>query len=193
MNEVDLIGTAQRIAREAHAGQFRKYTPPDQSRIPYIEHPERVAANAIRIRMGTISVAAALLHDVIEDCDPRWRDEIAIHCGPEVFNLVYELTNPTKGMKAPRAVRKAIDREHLRHVSMNAVVLKLIDRTDNLNEMDLAKPDFKTLYLMESEQLLEVLEKRFFNHSGGPLHIADAEVVLIPEYRAALKKISGEK
>lgn len=60
LNGQELVAEAERIAREAHAGQV------DKIGVDYIEHPRRVAA---RFDADTQSdeVATALLHDVIED------------------------------------------------------------------------------------------------------------------------------
>ena len=61
---MDLIDTARELARRAHAGQTRK-----DGVTPYIEHPLAVAATLSGYGYDDETVAAGLLHDVIEDTD----------------------------------------------------------------------------------------------------------------------------
>lgn len=59
----EIVNIAERIARAAHSGQFRR-----DGRTPYITHPERVAVRAAeRTGNDPVVVAAAWLHDVLED------------------------------------------------------------------------------------------------------------------------------
>lgn len=154
------IENAQRLATLAHEGQTRKYNGE-----PYITHPIRVA-HLVAISEGlehldrNKMVQAAFLHDVLEDCPHITEDMIVEATNRQVLDLVKELTNPSKGSKLPRAERKAIDREHLQHVSVEAKILKLIDRYDDLTEMvsDIQTSEdakrFGKLYAKESELLL---------------------------------------
>lgn len=180
---LNVLDEAIKIATEAHVLHVRKYVGPT---VPYITHPKRVAERVSKLETATPDmIAAAWLHDVIEDCDPRWRDKIAQRCGVEVFVLVHELTNPSKGLKAPRERRKAIDCAHLVYVSPEAKLIKLIDRTDNLMEMSGADEDFKRLYIKESEDLFLVLH----NTSRGIPSLAADSDALCGEYMAALKAL----
>jgi (p)ppGpp synthase/HD superfamily hydrolase len=146
----ELIERADHMAALAHSGVKRKYTGED-----YIVHPRRVA-NLVRKTDTMTFVIAALLHDVIEDTKLP-PESICTAFGVEALSLVLQLTNPSKGMKLPRDVRKRLDREHLRHVSYGAKVIKLCDRFDNVRDMKGAEPDFKRMYHDESVLLLEVL------------------------------------
>jgi (p)ppGpp synthase/HD superfamily hydrolase len=101
-------------------------------------------------------VAAAFLHDVVEDT-PHTLDEIVAEFGPEVARLVAELTSPSKGMKASRHERKRIDRDHLATASHEATVIKLLDRIDNLQEMVDAPSNFRRRYCEESRLLADVI------------------------------------
>jgi (p)ppGpp synthase/HD superfamily hydrolase len=101
-------------------------------------------------------VAAAFLHDVVEDT-PHTLGEVAAEFGPEVARLVEELTNPSKGSKASRSERKQQDREHLAEVSVEAKIIKLLDRIDNLHEMTEAPSGFRKKYCEESRLLVEVI------------------------------------
>ncbi len=141
---------AAQFAAKAHAGIKRKYTGR-----PYIEHPARVAGRVMTIPHVTEDVvAAAWMHDVLEDTDL----EIPAIFSPWCYHLVVELTNPSKKHPhLPRAERKAMDREYLRQGTHWAKVIKIIDRIDNLRDMREAPIDFRVLYVRESMLLREAL------------------------------------
>lgn len=144
---------AARYAAKCHAGQVRRYTG-----APYIYHPMRVAGRlTMRPNITDDEVAAAWLHDVIEDCGVT-REELSQEIGNwHTGRLVQELTNPSKGLKLPRAERKQIDRDHIAKISKPAKLIKLIDRIDNLREVPESESQFLKLYREESRLLLEVL------------------------------------
>ena len=146
------VVVAKEMARRWHADQTRKW-----SGDPYIVHPERVFNLVCEYFPNeTTMQCAAWLHDVLEDCNhPRMKEQISNYCGAEVLSLVQEMTNPSKGSKANRAERKKMDRDHLRNASFHCKCLKLIDRVDNLNDMEGAEKGFVRLYLKESQLLLE--------------------------------------
>ncbi len=150
-----MILYAAQFAQAAHGGQMRKYT-----NRPYIEHPMRVAGRVMLLPgVHQDVVAAAWLHDVMEDC-PCQTVHLVAKFNAYVVKLVRELTNPSKGMDHLfRHERKQIDREHLATVSRWAKIIKLIDRIDNVNDMALADDKFKTLYAEESLLLIDALLK----------------------------------
>jgi len=144
--------TAVAYAKEKHRGQFRKY-----NNRPYITHPARVAARVMLFDNVTEDeICAAWLHDVVEDCGVEV-SEIANLFGETVAKLVSELTNPSKNVKAPRAVRKQMDRDHLKEVSEAAKRIKLVDRLDNCLELEGADSNFVGLYVTETKALLAVV------------------------------------
>ena len=82
-----LIDTAARIAAVAHRKQVRK-----QENVPYIAHPTAVALKLAKHGFSDEVVAAALVHDVLEDTDfpeSELRDEM----GEEVMQIVDAVTN----------------------------------------------------------------------------------------------------
>lgn len=157
-----MLNEAIIFATSAHNGQYRKYT-----KQPYILHPLRVlacVANHYKFIYDEHVQAAAVLHDVIEDCNVNY-DDIYEKFGRRVANYVLELSNPSKGLNLPRAERKRIDREHIATVSQEARIIKLYDRADNIAELNrdlnekLDVPlDFVKLYLKESKALNKALE-----------------------------------
>lgn len=123
-----------KFAAEAHAGQFRK----DAKHTPYISHPVKVA-NILRNEAGITDetvLAAALLHDTVEDCgvDPK---VIAARFGDDVARLVLEVTNP-EGMPKDEVKRLQVEKSKLRSSGGNA--LKLSDRIDNLRDVLVSPP-----------------------------------------------------
>lgn len=151
---MNVILNAARFAAKLHEGQTRKY-----NGRPYIEHPNRIAGRvANRMDSSEEMVAAAFLHDTLEDCDVN-AAQIATVCNFTVARIVSELTNPSKGSRAPRAERKQMDREHIAKASQEARVIKLLDRIDNLNEMVGCDPQFAVKYAEESRLLLKALRR----------------------------------
>jgi (p)ppGpp synthase/HD superfamily hydrolase len=153
-NTMNLIQQAAHLATRAHEGQKRKY-----SGEPYIVHPAMVAARVEMLPgVSETEIAAAWLHDVPEDCAHEFAKELNDNFPPDVIRLVYELTNPSKGSKEPRRVRKQMDRDHLRNVSVWAKKIKLIDRICNwqdiLKELNNVPGDFASMYCNESVLLL---------------------------------------
>ena len=146
---MELVRKAHAFAAKAHAGVFRKW-----SGEPYIEHPERVAARLAAMGFPAEVVAAAFLHDVVEDT-PVSGAEIAAEFGPEVAALVAEVTKPI--VKANRAGRKAAFRAHLAKASYYGACIKLSDELDNSRNVAELAPEFAKVYLPEMRLELEVL------------------------------------
>jgi (p)ppGpp synthase/HD superfamily hydrolase len=160
--EHELIEKAKAFAENAHKGQYRKWVMDGLgSRIPYFSHPCRVA-EAVQIHPAcTVEmVAAAYLHDVIEDCGITHEQLVACF-GKKIADLVRELTNEKDDraphMKAPREVRKAYDRVRLEKVSSEAKIIKMLDRLDNLNEMHDTPSSFRRKYAYEALSLAGVI------------------------------------
>lgn len=83
-----LVADALALAREAHAGQIRN----GSGGMPYIEHPQAVAALLAEHDFGDEVLAAALLHDVIEDSETTVA-ELAQRFGEPVAGLVATLSD----------------------------------------------------------------------------------------------------
>lgn len=150
---MNIILEAARFARNAHQGQFRKF-----SGRPYIEHPMRVAGQVSLMPGATERhVCAGWLHDVLEDTNVTY-NELRYEFGGEVADLVQELTNPSKQHpELNRADRKKMDRLHLVHVSTSAKIIKLCDRIDNLRDLGWSN-DFTETYCKESSLLALALD-----------------------------------
>ena len=147
-----LIRKAGHFARRAHRGQQRKYRGS-----PYAHHPFRVARAVAAHEIGSpITVAAALLHDTVEDTRVS-ADEIAREFGPEVAALVAELTKPEQSESVSRTERFRQQLARLQRASREARVIKLLDRIDNVRESRHVADGFTDRYLTESRELAEAL------------------------------------
>ena len=141
------------FATVAHSGQTRKYTGE-----PYIEHPAAVAAIVASVRHTSAQVAAAWLHDVVEDTIVTL-DDMRSYFGPEVAGLVYWLTDVSRPQDGNRATRKALDRAHIAKAPPAAKTVKLADLIDNTSSIVARDPDFAKVYLREKALLLDVLRE----------------------------------
>ena len=146
-----IILKARDFATLAHAGQRRKYTGE-----PYIIHPEHVAGLVQTVGAGRAAVAAAYLHDTVEDTDITVPD-IRREFGDEVAALVREVTDVSRPEDGNRATRKAIDRAHLAESSPRGATIKLADMIDNTSTILRFDPAFAKVYMKEKKELLKVL------------------------------------
>jgi (p)ppGpp synthase/HD superfamily hydrolase len=131
---VRLLTRAYRFAAERHAGQCRK----GDAAEPYVNHLAEVAdlvAGATGGRDPDL-VAAAVLHDVVEDT-PTSLEEVAALFGGDVASLVKEATDDTS---LPKAERKRLQVVHAPERSPRAKVLKLADKASNLRAMAESPP-----------------------------------------------------
>ncbi|MDB2315472.1 HD domain-containing protein [bacterium] len=150
---MNLVEKAKLFATKAHEGQVRKYTGE-----PYIIHPIEVSEIVERYNGSKEMIAAALLHDVVEDTDVTI-EEIRNEFGNSVAMLVDDLTDVSKKEDGNRAVRKAMDREHTAKASAAAMVVKAADMISNGKDIKVNDPHFAKVYLKEMKALLNVMFK----------------------------------
>ena len=151
----DLERRALEFATRHHeaVGQRRKYTGE-----PYIEHPKAVAELVRLVPHTEEMIAAALLHDVIEDTEATY-DEVRSEFGPTVADLVAMLTDVSTPEDGNREARKAKDRAHTALASPRAKTVKLADLIDNTRSIVAHGRGFARVYLAEKELLLCVLKE----------------------------------
>ena len=148
---VSLLRRAVSVAWDAHDEQTRKYT-----NAPYITHPATVAAMVSKLDMPLEAIAAAFLHDVLEDSEIT--EGILREAFPiEVVDLVVELTNIAEKSDGNRATRKRIEHERLGKASPTAQTIKVLDRADNLPSIVMHDQQFAPVYVAESVDLLAAL------------------------------------
>ena len=151
----DLVERARDYATRAHnrIEHRRKY-----SNQPYEVHLEAVAKLVSTVTDDPESIAAAWLHDTVEDT-PATLGDIEAKFGVAVAELVEELTDVSKPGDGNRAHRKDIDRRHLAQASARAKTVKLADLIDNCTDITRHDPRFARVYLQEMADLLEVLRE----------------------------------
>ncbi len=147
---------AAKFAAAAHAKQTRKWTG-----VPYFTHVEAVARRVAALPgSDTTMVAAAYLHDTLEDTATTYA-ELVTEFGPEVANLVLELTDvftPEAYPHLNRKARKALECARLATVSTRAKSIKLADVADNAADIATTAPaGFARVWLAEKAALLKVL------------------------------------
>ncbi len=149
----ELVQRAMRYAIEAHEriDQRRKY-----SNQPYDAHLRSVVETVASVSDDPQMLAAAWLHDVVEDTSATIED-IRREFGSGVAELVDELTDVSRPLDGNRAVRKAIDREHLAGASARAKTIKLADLIDNCEDICRADPRFGRVFVAEAGALLTIL------------------------------------
>jgi (p)ppGpp synthase/HD superfamily hydrolase len=151
----DIEKRALVFAKAAHESidQRRRYT-----NQPYIVHPIAVAEIVRSVPHSSDMIAAAYLHDTIEDCGTT-REEIAAEFGDEVAELVYWLTDQSKPSDGNRRARKEIDRQHIAKAPAEAKTIKLADLIHNTVSIRELDPDFWRVYRHEKLRLLETLKE----------------------------------
>jgi hypothetical protein len=149
----DLVQRAMRYATEAHGriDQRRKYT-----RQPYDVHLRAVAELVGTVTDDEETLAAAWLHDVVEDTPATFQD-VEREFGPGVRALVAEVTDVSRPGDGNRAARRAIDCEHLALASPRAQTIKLADLIDNCRDICSNDEGFGRVFVTEMAALLDVL------------------------------------
>ena len=155
LGDMNIVQKAQVYAMAAHAsvGQLRKYT-----NEPYIVHPFEVMNIVKTVPHTEEMLAAALLHDVVEDTGCTFTD-IHMAFGIDIATLVGWLTDVSKPEDGNRAHRKAVDREHTAQAPAEAQTIKLADLISNSRSIMAHDPKFAEVYLAEKRLLLQVLTK----------------------------------
>lgn len=121
---MDLIERARAFAHAAHDGQTRKGVAQE----PYVVHLEEVAALVAGAGGDAATVAAAWLHDTVEDCAiPLSRIEADF--GPRVTAMVAEVSDDKALAKAER---KRLQVVNAPHKSPGAALIKICDKTSNV-------------------------------------------------------------
>ena len=148
-----LVDRARVYATEAHQriNHRRKY-----NNEPYHVHLNAVAKLVSSVTDNEAVIAAAWLHDTVEDTQATL-DDIEETFGIVVAELVEELTDVSKPGDGNRVTRKRIDRLHLSQASRRAKTVKLADLIDNCKDITRHDPRFAQVYLEEMNELLDVL------------------------------------
>ena len=136
--KVDIITKAFNFARQAHKGVRRL------SGEPYIMHPIAVAQIACsEMGLGSTSISAALLHDVVEDTDYTVED-IQNMFGPKIAQIVDGLTKISGGIFGSQASAQAENFKKLLLMmsdDIRVILIKICDRLHNMRTLDGQPPN----------------------------------------------------
>ena len=131
--KVDIITKAFNFARQAHKGVRRL------SGEPYIMHPIAVAQIACEeVGLGSTSICAALLHDVVEDTDYTTED-LANIFGPKIAQIVDGLTKISGGIFGEQASAQAENFKKLlltMSEDIRVILIKICDRLHNMRTLE---------------------------------------------------------
>ena len=153
---VDLVEKAYHFSQRAHEGQLR------ESGDPYFEHPYEVALILADLELDVETIAAGLLHDVLEDT-PVTRQELADVFGPTVLMLVEGVT---KLEKLPVHNRFEQQAENMRKMifamaeDVRVILIKLADRLHNMRTLRYMPPEKQKLISQETLDIFAPLAHR---------------------------------
>ena len=155
-----LVEKAYNFASEAHQGQMRK------SGEPYVEHPLQAALTLAGLQLDATALAAALLHDVPEDCGIPI-SEIEAKFGKEVAKLVDGTTKLGKLSRSGRSMAASeLQVENLRKMlvamaeDLRVVFIKLADRLHNMSTLDALSAEKRHSIAQETIEIYAPLAHR---------------------------------
>lgn len=150
---MSVVERARMVAFAAHGAidHRRKYTG-----APYTSHLAEVAQICEQAGLPPAAVAAAWLHDILEDTKIEYHALINL-TDPLVADLVYWLTDGSEPKDGNRKTRKAIDRSKLMHSPKLAQSIKYADIISNTASIVAHDKKFAKVYIPEMEALLAVI------------------------------------
>ncbi len=155
--DLEVLSRAYRISAQAHQGQKRL------SGDDFVSHSVAVATILAEQQMDTTTIAAALLHDVVEDSDVTL-DVLRRDFGNEVADLVDGLTKiSTLNFRSTAEEQAENYRKLLMSVARDArvIIIKLADRLHNMRTLDPLPPDKRKRIALETRELYAPLAHRF--------------------------------
>ncbi|RME74072.1 MAG: GTP diphosphokinase [Chloroflexi bacterium] len=162
-SEVDFIRRACEVAQKAHEGQFRA------SGEPFFQHSLAVANILADLRLDYETIAAAVLHDVLEDTDVTL-EELEREFGPTVAKLVdgvtkmgqiQEYRGQSEKSKKERARAESLRKMLLAMVDdVRVVLIKLADRTHNMRTLGSLREDKRKRIARETLDIFAPLANR---------------------------------
>ena len=152
----DLLNRAYVYAMKAHGSQRRA------SGEAYFNHPLEVAAILTEMKLDSATIAAALLHDTVEDTAAT-HQEIEEKFGSEIASLVEGLT---KIAKLDLVTKEAAQAENLRKLllamskDVRVLLVKLADRLHNMRTLEYVKPEKRERIAQETMEIYAPLAGR---------------------------------
>ncbi len=158
--KIAVVEEAYQFAAEAHQGQMRL------SGDPFVEHPVQTAIILAELQLDAASLAAALLHDVPENCGIPV-EKIKDKFGLEIGRLVDGVTKLGKvSWQAAGTAPREIQAENLRKMlvamaeDLRVVFIKLADRLHNMRTLDALAPEKQQSVAQETLEIYTPLAHR---------------------------------
>jgi GTP pyrophosphokinase/guanosine-3',5'-bis(diphosphate) 3'-pyrophosphohydrolase len=158
--QVAIVQRAYIVARDAHDGQMRS------SGDPYITHPVAVTVLLANMRLDHETLAAALMHDVIEDT-PVTKQDLADEFGETIADLVEGVS---KLDKLKFKDKKEFKAENFQKMVMamtqdiRVILIKLADRTHNMRTLGALRPDKKRRIARDTLEIYAPIANRLGMH-----------------------------
>lgn len=158
--QVNIVQRAFVVAREAHEGQMRS------SGDPYITHPVAVTVLLANMKLDHETLAAALMHDVIEDTEVS-KQELADEFGDTIADLVEGVSKLDKlDFKDKREFQAENFRKMIMAMTQDirVILIKLADRTHNMRTLGALRPDKKRRIARETLDIYAPIANRLGIH-----------------------------
>jgi GTP diphosphokinase / guanosine-3',5'-bis(diphosphate) 3'-diphosphatase len=155
--DLELVDRALRFSASAHRGQKR------MSGEDFVSHSIAVALILAEQLLDSTTIAAALLHDVVEDSDVRTED-IAREFGPEIAGIVDGLTKiSTLTFHSSAEEQVENYRKLLLSIAKDArvIIIKLGDRLHNMRTLEHLPPERRARIALETREIYAPLAHRF--------------------------------
>jgi guanosine-3',5'-bis(diphosphate) 3'-pyrophosphohydrolase len=154
--DITLLKKAYVFAARAHKGQVRR------SGEPYLSHPLEVARMLSEMKLDCVTVAAGLLHDVLEDTEVTAED-LKNDFGKEIADLVEGVTKITRVQASSPEVRQA---ESIRKIilamtdDLRVIFIKLADRVHNMKTLKFLPEDKQKQIAQETLEIYVPIANR---------------------------------
>ena len=184
-----LIKKAYDVANKQHEGQFRK------SGDPYVQHPLEVAYILTTLNTGPNTIAAGLLHDVLEDTEIT-KEELTKEFNEDVTNIVDGVTKISKLKYMTKEKALAHNHEKLLLAmakDIRVIIVKLVDRLHNMRTIEFHNEEKQKRIAQETLDLYSPLAHRLGMYRiKAELEDLSFKVLNYEEYRAIVEAV-GEK
>jgi guanosine-3',5'-bis(diphosphate) 3'-pyrophosphohydrolase len=188
--DLDLIERALRYSASAHRGQKR------MSGEDFVSHSIGVALILAEQLLDSTTIAAALLHDVVEDSDVRTED-IAKEFGGEIAGIVDGLTKISSLTFRSSAEEQVENyRKLLLSIAKDArvIIIKLGDRLHNMRTLEHLSPERRSRIALETREIYAPLAHRF-GMAGMKAELEDLAFKFLEsdEYRELVNQVASKR
>jgi len=188
--DLELIDRALKYSSSAHRGQKR------MSGEDFISHSIAVALILAEQLLDTTSIAAALLHDVVEDSEVRTED-MAREFGPEITGIVDGLTKISHLTFRSSAEEQVENyRKLLLSIARDArvIIIKLADRLHNMRTLEHLPRERRQRIALETREIYAPLAHRF-GMAGVKAELEDLSFKFLEpeEYRDLVSQIAAKR